>query len=358
MTLPRARLKASPEDFVVEEIPAYAASGAGEHVFVTIKKRGLTTAEAARRLADALGVSVSQVSWAGLKDKVAVTTQTLSIQFPIAKDAEAPLRGAGDASLEILDVRRHGNKLKPGHLEGNRFDVRLRELDDDGARAVEAALLEIGRVGAPNFFGAQRFGHGGRNVDYAKDILAGRARPPKDRRKGRLVFSALQSELFNQVLDARLADGTWTTVIAGDLAKKEDTGGLFLVPSDAEALADATLRAAERKISATGPMFGAKMRWPEGAVLELERRVLDGAGLDDAALDRARALGEGTRRPLRIPVEALSVEREPGALRVRFTLPKGAYATTVLGRAAELDETREVQGAESAEQEADTADPS
>jgi tRNA pseudouridine13 synthase len=351
--LPRARFKASPEDFVVEEIPAYPASGAGEHVFVGIRKRELATPDAARRLARALSVSPNEVSWAGLKDRVAVATQTLSVRLPLGVDAAAALASFADPALEILSVARHGNKLKPGHLHGNRFTILLRELGD-ASDAVAKGLAEMARTGAPNAFGFQRFGRDQRNVERALDMLSGKMRPPRDKRQARLLFSALQSALFNEVLEARLKDGSWCTVLPGDLAKKEDTGGLFLVPLEGDELADAVLRAGEGLIAATGPLFGAKMRWPEGASKELEAAVLARSGLTDEALEQARSWGEGTRRPLRIPVEALSTERTSDGLLVRFTLPKGAYATTVLGRVVTLDE-RGAEAEPGPEHEGDTA---
>jgi tRNA pseudouridine13 synthase len=169
-------------------------------------------------------------------------------------------------------------------------------------------------------------------------MLSGERRPPKDKRKARFLFSSLQSHLFDQVLARRVDDGTYCRVLAGDLAKKEDSGGMFLVPGEGPDLLDAIARGDAGALSATGPMFGAKMRWPEGAVLELEREVLAASGLTDEALAAAKHLGEGTRRPLRIMAEGLTTRVEQDALVVGFVLPKGAYATTFLGGAAHLVE--------------------
>jgi tRNA pseudouridine13 synthase len=197
----------------------------------------------------------------------------------------------------------------------------------------------------PNAFGAQRFGIANRNADHALAWLTGRAAAPRDPKKRRFLWSALQSELFNEVLARRVAAGTWRTPLLGDILRKTDTGGLFDC-TDVEA--DAR-RATLGEVSPTGPMFGAKMRAPSGAPLELESRVFAerlGPGFD---LARTKPLGEGTRRPLCMQVGELSIHRvvkradedagEQGSeLVVCFVLPKGAYATTVLGAALDLEE--------------------
>ncbi len=340
--LPRALFKQAPEDFVVEEIPAYQPSGAGEHLYVTFKKRLLTTDDAVRLLARALGSDPRQAGWAGQKDKVAVTTQAVTIAVPIKVDPEPLLAKLDDDRIQVLSVARHNGKLKPGHLHGNRFDIVLRGLGEaDGAAVAES----LGRAaeGVPNAFGPQRFGRDGDSPDRALAWLAGTARPPKDRRDQRMLFSALQSLLFNELLAARVADDTWATVLPGDLAKKHDTGGLFIVPAAGPELDDARERARAKTLSATGPMFGVSMRWPEGEALERERAVLAARGLTPESFRAARAQGEGTRRTLRIVPEDVTVERAADTLRVRFVLPKGAYATTVLARACALEEKRNAE---------------
>jgi tRNA pseudouridine13 synthase len=277
----------------------------------------------------------------------------------MAKAADVP-------GIEILGISRHENKLKPGHLLGNRFRIALRGLDAEGLAEVRARLEAIKTTGVPNAFGPQRFGRDGENPERALSFVRGETRGPRDRREQRLLFSALQSLWFNRVLEAREADGSWSRVLPGDLAKKHDTGGLFLVPAEgpelADALADAFADAKERAmaggISPTGPMFGAKMRWPEGAPREIEQRVLDQSLGNPERLEGLRHLGEGTRRALRIMVSELTVEaleetQSGHSLAVCFVLPKGGYATTVLARACELIETRgsareDSQGADAA----------
>lgn len=333
---PRAVIRSSPEDFVVEEIPAYTASGEGEHLFVTIRKRGLTTLDALRNLCRALDIDERGASYAGMKDRHAVTTQTLSLPFPLSRNP-GELEGLSLPGIEILEATRHRNKLKPGHLVGNRFTIVLREIPASSIDQVIAALDEAGSQGVPNAFGPQRFGRDGDNAERAMAWLSGKARGPRDRREQRIVFSALQAHLFNRVLEKRIEHGIWALPIAGDLVKKSDTGGMF-VCTDAEVDRE---RARRGELSPTGPIFGAKMRWPEGEAADLEREVLmtEAGGTD--VFDRHRHLGEGTRRAIRLLPEGLRVERlaeDTHSLRIAFVLPKGGFATTVLAQAVALED--------------------
>ena len=350
-----AIIRRTPDDFVVEEIPAYAPSGRGEHLYLTFSKRGLTTIDAVNALARALEVDPRGAGFAGMKDRHAVTTQTASFAFPMARDAEAAVARIQVPGITLTGAARHDNKLKPGHLLGNRFTVALADVPAGEVADLCVRLEEIGRTGVPNAFGPQRFGRDGDNPERALAWLAGQERGPRSPREQRLLFSSLQSLLFNRVLERREAAGTWATVLPGDVAKKHDTGGLFTVPAEGPDLDDAVARAAAGSLSATGPMYGAKMRWPEGEPAALEREVLAAASteaIDVAARFEAfRHLGEGTRRPLRLFVAEMTIERQDpdpssgkAVVVARFVLPKGGYATTVLGRACGLiDATRTQQ---------------
>lgn len=341
---PRGRIKTTPEDFLVDEIPAYEPSGEGDHVYLHVKKRGLTTDEAVRAIVRALGVEMRETGVAGMKDKVAVTTQWISV-LSRDPDMEARARGLTLDGIEVLAARRHGNKLKTGHLRGNRFTLVVREVPPDAMDAVRASFDRIAREGVPNAYGAQRFGKQGDTAERAKAWLTGKERAPGDARLRRFHFSAWQSAIFNAVLEARVAEGSWTVPLDGDLLKKEDSGGLFVcadVQTDRE-------RALRGEVCPTGPILGDRMRWPEREARALEERLVAplAEGVD---LRRARALGEGTRRPLRLRVTESSFEElmkyaetpenreQGGAFRVRFVLPKGAYATTVLGGAISVTE--------------------
>jgi len=343
--LPRVRIKATPEDFVVDEEPAYPASGSGDHLFLHVKKRGLTTMDAVARLAEALGVPRRDVGVPGLKDKVAVTTQWLSFPAPPGTQVEAKARALeASPDLSVLDVRRHENKLRTGHLAKNRFAIRLRDVPRADVPAVTAAFLALGASGVPNAFGAQRFGRQGDNVERALAFLTGKERGPRDVRARKFLFSSLQSHVFNAVLEERERDGTWNVPILGDLLKLE-TGGMF-VCTDVQTDTD---RARRGELGPSGPMFGVKMRSPEHDALALESRVFDRVVGTTIDLPRTKALGEGTRRPLVLRVQDLEVHLEEGDdasnvreqranLLVKFVLAKGAYATTVLSRVVTAEE--------------------
>lgn len=332
--MPTAHIRTRPEDFVVEEIPAYEPAGNGSHVMLLVRKTGLTTLECARRLARRFGVDPCDVGYAGMKDRHAVTTQTFSIPLHEAKpiDAIGPLDIEG---VELLSAARHGNKLRTGHLRGNRFRIVLRNIEPPSAAdSVAQALLDTGRRGIPNAFGPQRFGRDGSNPQRALAWLTGSGRGPSAPRERRLLVSSVQSMLFDEVLRRRVADGTWNQVLAGDVARRADSGALF----DSDGGAEDRARAERGEISATGPMFGPRMRWPSGAAEGIERAVLRDHLGDGALLESFGKLGQGARRALRLIPEAVEVESlqgDPACRVVGFVLPKGAYATTLLGSACE-----------------------
>lgn len=318
-------LRVALEDFVVDEMSAYELSGSGEHVYIHFEKRDLTTPEAMRRLIRALGAEPRAAGYAGLKDRRAVTRQWAS--FALKDDSVARALGDTLEGIRVLEVTRHGNKLRTGHLRGNRFALRLREVPLGREAEVAAVLARLAIEGIPNFYGEQRFGRDAQNVAEARRWIVDGQRPPRDAFRRKLLVSSLQSELFNDVLAARLRDGLFAQAVDGDLLRKEDSGGLFTTDD----LADASARVSAFEVSPTGPMFGAKMRWPERASREREERVLAAAGLTAAHLDGFARDGEGTRRPLRVRPLDVAVETEaPGVVLLRFTLPKGAYATVVL----------------------------
>jgi tRNA pseudouridine13 synthase len=325
-------VKASPDDFRVDELPAYPPAGAGPHLWLRVEKRGRTTRDVVRTLAAALGVPDRDAGWAGMKDRQAVTTQWLS--FPVARDPDpASLHGDG---FRVLEASRHGNKLKPGHARGNRFAVRVRGGDLERARACAASLAA---AGLPNFFGAQRFGAEGRNAAVGKALVTGGGGPEarraaRDRFLRRLCLSAYQSLLFNRWLAERMADGLFAAALAGDVLKKLETGGLFVCEDPA---ADGP-RVARFELSPAGPMFGHRLKpLAAGVAGEREARLLAAEGLSLEDFARGGGEAEGTRRAGRIP---LAVELEPAedGYVARFALPKGSYATVVVRELVKGDE--------------------
>ncbi len=317
-----AEIRAVPEDFVVHEVPAYAASGDGDHLYVRFEKRGLTTPDAVRRIAQALGTDARAAGFAGLKDKHAVTTQWASFERADA----AGLDAVSIDDVRILEVSRHGNKLRTGHLAANRFDLLLRGASAADAPAVEAVLDALGRSGVPAYFGPQRFGHDGATLVDAGRWLVQGARPPRDRFRRKLLVSALQSAVFNHLLAERLREGLLDAAIEGDLLQKTETGGLFVCEDPS--VDDPRAKAFE--VSATGPMVGSKMRWPAGAALAREEAALEAFGLTREGLRAFGKAGSGTRRPYRFRLADAGVSPGPDGLRVAFTLPAGGYATVVL----------------------------
>ncbi|MCA9602605.1 MAG: tRNA pseudouridine(13) synthase TruD, partial [Myxococcales bacterium] len=213
------RIRAIPEDFRVEEVPAYTPSGEGEHVFVEFEKRDLSTAEALRRLGRALGVSPRDASVAGLKDRHAITTQWASF-FGTTPEAAREARVDG---LRVLRAERHGNKLRTGHLRANRFELRIRDAAAH-VEAVQSVLARVERDGVPNYFGEQRFGRGGKSLDMARAWLLDGGPAPRDKRDRKFMVSVLQARVFNRVLAERVTLNELGAYVEGDLLRKEDTG--------------------------------------------------------------------------------------------------------------------------------------
>jgi tRNA pseudouridine13 synthase len=341
---PSLQFKVEPEDFVVDEIAAFEPSGVGDHLYIHLRKTNRATEEVLRAIARALGVDARDASAAGLKDVRSVATQWISVPLPAharGVEVEEKAKALAIDGIEILATRRHNHKLRTGLLQGNRFTVRLK-----GARAGDEATIdaELKRLseGIPNAYGVQRFRQDGSNVARARSWLCEGGPAPRDKRQRRFEFSVLQSEGFNRFLQARVEAGTWRTPLLGDWLEKTATGGVFRCDDPA---VDGP-RAQAGEVVVTGPMFGSKMRRGEHAVGELERAICADVFGADFDFGRASSLGEGTRRSLVLQPESLTWTWEqrpgasPGVLSVSFVLPKGAYATTVLGAVFDLIETK------------------
>jgi tRNA pseudouridine13 synthase len=315
--------KVTPEDFCVEEIPAYAPSGAGEHTFLQIEKRGLSTHEAVARLARALGADPREGGTAGLKDKQSLARQWISLP---RVDPAAALAISVEG-VRVIAAERHAHKLRTGHLRGNRFTVKLRGVGPDARERAQAILDRLVAVGLPNYYGEQRFGRGGDNAERARAMLRG-AWSSRDRSERRLLLSALQSELFNGVLASRIGSGTHRRALAGDVMQKVESGGIFVCEDPA---VDQP-RIDRWEIVPTGPMFGPKMRAPAGEPAELEETILREAELSIEDFARAGKLAEGTRRALAVRLgDVAPVTTAPDdSLIFTFSLPSGSYATVLL----------------------------
>ena len=319
----RLRIRSRPEEFRVFEEPLYEPTDEGKHTFLLVEKTGRTTEQVARDLSRASGVRQRDVGYAGRKDRHAVTRQWFSLE---GVDPERAL-GFELSGAQVLEARRHPHKIKTGHLRGNRFEIVLRAEEPIDPVPIERRAEQLVRRGMPNRYGEQRFGRDGDNAQQARRLLA-EGRPPRDRRAARFLISALQSEVFNAVLAERIE--AFDSVMSGDLARVEESGGLFWVDDLERDMA----RAAAFEISATGPIFGTKMRAPRDAAAALEQAVFDRFELPElATLRLPRGIrARGARRPLRVRPNELVVESiEDGrALSLRCALPPGAYVTVLM----------------------------
>ena len=315
------RIRERIEDFEVEEVALYPPLGDGEHAYLWIEKRGRTTVSIAEELARLAGVSTLDVGFAGRKDRWAVARQWFSVRGldPLAC-ARWDLKDA-----EILKALRHRNKLRPGHLKGNRFRLMARGVTRDQESRARGALRELLCNGMVNRFGRQRFGRGGENVGLGAALLRGE-RVPGSKRHRRFLASAFQSALFNDVLARRPCRAN--ELLAGDVAVVHASGGLFLV-DDPEVEAE---RLRRFEISPTGPLVGPKMRRPTGEPGRIEDEAFAAAGLEpEAGLEAARRLRLfGARRALRARVTEATVAGVAPDVEIRFTLPAGSFATVLL----------------------------
>lgn len=326
-------MRSSPEDFRVEEIPAYLPSGEGDHVYVRFEKRNMPTPDAVKAMARALSVDGRECGWAGLKDKNAVTVQWASF---LRADPEKA-RSLAIEGITVLEVSRHRNKLKTGHLHGNRFDLRVRGCVEGALEIAKRVAERISLEGAPNYYGSQRFGREGKNVERGVRWLTGVDPAPRDGFDRKMLASSVQSWLFNRYLSQRVKDGLLSLYVQGDLAVRHPMDRVFAITEE-----EALSTYASRACSATGPMFGPEMRWPEGAAKEREASVLEASGLGIEHFARAKGLAEGTRRAIRVCPPAIDVSEEDAdgapSVRFRFELPAGAYATAVLREFRKTDD--------------------
>jgi len=315
-----ARLRSSPEDFRVDEILGYEADGAGEHALLWVEKRGANTDWVARELAKFAGVGQVAVGYAGLKDRHAVTRQAFSVQ--LAGKPDPDWSAFPHAEVKVLAATRHSRKIKRGALRGNRFVLVLREVQGDRAQA-EQVLAAIARRGVPNYFGEQRFGREGSNVDQARAMFGGR-RVDRDRRS--MLLSAARSHIFNQVLAARVERDAWDRPLDGEIWSLAGSRSWFGPEPFDEVLAD---RLARGDIHPSGPLWGQGEPPSQGEAAELERAI--GALNEDLATGLAAARMDQERRPLRLMPKDLAWRwLDDAALEVAFELPAGAYATVVI----------------------------
>lgn len=294
-----ARLKLRNDDFVVTELPLQLPSGQGEHIWLEVEKNGANTAFVAQQLAVAAGVEERDVGYAGLKDRYAITRQWFSIYLPKGETPDLTL--LQHPEFKVLSQSRHVKKLRPGDLQGNRFRIVLREVAGHRG-AIEANLNAVASQGVPNYFGAQRFGFQGGNVEQGRAMLAREIRVRNPKKKG-IYLSAVRSFVFNEVLALRIRQGLWSQTLPGDVL--DEVG------------------------RPTGPLWGRgrvittdQAQALENGVAERHATLCD--GMEHAGLDQER------RALVASPV-AMSWEwPQADQLVLTFSLPSGNYATSVL----------------------------
>ena len=303
-------LKRENADFKVDEIPLAQPCGEGEHVWLHIEKNGANTAWIAKKLAELAGVKEMDVGYAGMKDRNAITRQWFSIYLP---RVEAPdFSQLNDDEMTVLSQTRHSKKLRRGDLLGNRFTIRLRQVEGDPA-AVEQNLQRIREQGVPNYFGEQRFGHGGGNIESGRDMLAGKFRV-KNRNKKSIYLSAVRSLIFNDVVAERIQRGLWGKGLSGDVM--DDAG------------------------QPTAPLWGRGRLASTAEALALEEQVAAQHadlcdGLEHAGLKQER------RALAALPANMTWEWQESPAGRdlvLTFSLPAGYYATSLIREVMQAEE--------------------
>lgn len=314
------RMRVQPEDFVVAEELGFAPDGHGEHVLLTVQKRNANTDWVADQLARFAGVASKAVGYAGRKDRHAVTRQTFSVQLP-GRDEPDWMAFAGPEA-RVLASARHGRKLKPGALTGNRFEITLRDVSGD-ADAAHQRLQALAASGVPNYFGPQRFGHADGNVQRARSLFRGARMKPKARS---MLLSAARARIFNDVLARRVSDATWNRALDGEVWGLDGSRSHFGPEAYTDELAQ---RLADGDIHPTGPLWGCGPLPTQAQTAALEQAVA-AADTELATGLEAKGLTQA-RRALRVLPRELNWQwSEPTTLVLTFALPAGCYATSAL----------------------------
>lgn len=331
-----AQVRTVPEDFIVDEKLGFTATGEGEHAFLRIRKRGRNTEDLARALARHSNVPRKAVSYAGLKDRNAVTTQFFSVHLPGKYDPD--WQDMADSSIEFLSVSRHRKKIKRGGLQQNTFRLLLREFTGN-RELTENRLLQIKSDGVPNYFTAQRFGHDANNLQHANEMLI-QGRRIKDRFKRNIYLAAARSWLFNLVLAERIKNNSWNKAVPGDSMILSGSRSCFHIDTVDE---DIQKRVNELDISPTGPLWGSGDSMLTAEAAEKEAESLNDWQSWKKGLEKAGQ--KMARRSLRMAVTDLSWNwPEDNQLELKFSLPPGCYATAVLRELGNISEPERKQG--------------
>lgn len=314
-------LRAAPEDFVVREWLGFDPDGDGDHWLLKVRKRGANTHWVVKQLSRLSKIHQRDIGFAGLKDRHAITEQSFTI--PVRSAIGSDWMGVTGDGFEVIDAVRHRRKLKRGALKGNDFDIAIREFAGDPV-ALASRLDAISRHGVPNYFGPQRFGIDGGNLERARGMFSGEADVP-DRIQRGFALSAARSAIFNAVLARRVEARSWSVLQAGDVASLDGSNSVFAVDAVDEVLRD---RCGRLDIHPSGPLWGRGELISRGEIAAMEQAVAQsypgfGAGLARAGLDQER-------RSLRLRVGNLQWSQSEDLIRLQFRLSRGAFATAVL----------------------------
>ncbi|MDX1336231.1 MAG: tRNA pseudouridine(13) synthase TruD, partial [Gammaproteobacteria bacterium] len=329
-------LRTLPEDFQVDEDLGFDLDETGEHLWIRVRKTNANTAWVARKLSEITGVKQKDVGFAGLKDRHAVTTQWFSL--PDTAHSIDLSEGSLAPDIEILEIMRHGRKLRRGALKGNHFRIRVREAQG-GAADVQQTVVQVRAGGVPNYYGEQRFGRDGHNIEQALGLFQGTYRPRNKNEKG-LLISAARSELFNQVLSARVEQANWNLPLMGDVFQLDGSNSVFAAVEIDEEIKG---RISRHDIHPTGPLWGRGRLMSHSEVGELEQGVAASMqelrdGLEHAGLKQER-------RSLRLMVPDLEAEQETISSWVfGFFLPSGCYATSVMRELVDYQLAEQITG--------------
>ena len=313
------------EHFKVDEIPLYEPSGTGQHIYLLIKKINLNTADIERSLCKLFDISDKDIGYAGLKDKKAITTQWFSLSLgatanihEVQEKIENNIEG-----IKVLQASKHLNKLKTGHLIGNRFTITVSGVNNTALENAVKLVEIISKHGLPNFYGPQRFGAKGDNAIHGKELITGKKKVKKHWLK-KIFLSAYQSELFNKWLTYRIADGLFNELIPGDLLQNLDGGRTF--PLDEERNHREEFK--QNLITYTGPIFGTKVTGPTLLAKEREDKVFSTEEISEDDLKSVKL--QGTRRSAKVFPVDMKVEQGQEGIILSFSMPAGSYATVVL----------------------------
>lgn len=314
-------LRASPDDFIVNEQISFEPSGDGQHVYLKIRKRELNTRDVIDRLARVASCKSSMVGYAGLKDRNAVTTQWFSVDLAGKSEPDWDTLNAND--LQVLDTIRHNRKLKVGAITANHFNIIVRQLSGI-TDTLDEKLELIHKSGVPNYFGEQRFGHDNANVIKVLRWFAGECKTPR-RQQRSMLLSAARSWLFNNVLSERVTRKTWDTPTPGDVMSLRGSRSVFVPDEIDEGI---VLRCRSGDICPTGPLWGKGELTTSGDVRQLEMVIAAENELITQGLEKEGL--QQQRRALRVFPDELQWQINKDGLELSFQLPSGSYATAVL----------------------------